>query len=145
MPGAISTAWPAFSTRCWPASLRSPVPPPRPSWPAGWPTRRGPSARGLPRGPRAWNGRCSALSAGFPTDRFPGVAAFAAALVQSTPAPDLATRAPGTRRVAGRLGALLLLAVIVLGGWLISQSMGAAPVARDSVTVALFERGRKGY
>jgi len=81
----------------------------------------------------------------FPTDRFPDVAAFATALVQNTPAPELPTRAPGAQRVAGRLGATLLLVVIALGAWLISQSGGAAPVTRDSVTVALFERGRKGY
>jgi cytochrome c-type biogenesis protein CcmH/NrfG len=79
----------------------------------------------------------------LPADRFPSIAAFAAAL--GAPAP--AGEAP--RRPRGRIfryGLLATgLAVVALAGWLVAERRRPVPAPRDPQVVALRERGLQAF
>ncbi|MGH7586287.1 MAG: protein kinase domain-containing protein [Gemmatimonadales bacterium] len=74
----------------------------------------------------------------LPTDRFPDVASFAAALRSGEAAPA-ADRAP--RMLLRAVVAAVLLVALALAGWAISGRRGSAKPVRDSVAVALYQRG----
>ena len=78
-----------------------------------------------------------------PADRFPDVARFAAALRgEGEPGRPPASRGRGARRA---LVAGVVLAVVAGGGWLLSVRARPLPgPARDSVAVALYQRGLAG-
>ena len=79
----------------------------------------------------------------LPTDRFPDVAAFAAALRTTAASP--AAPEPRRRMLVRAVMAAVLLAAVALAGWAISGRGGPAMPAHDSVAVALYQRGVQEY
>jgi tetratricopeptide (TPR) repeat protein len=77
-----------------------------------------------------------------PADRFPGVESFAAALRQE----HSSGIGEAARRPARRIGvAAVLLAALLLGGWLLQRRLAAREPARDPEVAALYARGVRGY
>ena len=79
----------------------------------------------------------------LPTDRFPDVASFAAALRSTAASP--AVPGPRRRNLLRAVVAAVLLAAVALTGWAISGRRGSAKPVRDSVAVALLQRGMQEY
>jgi tetratricopeptide (TPR) repeat protein len=80
----------------------------------------------------------------LPTDRFPDVSAFAGAL-RTTTTSTAARSSPRTGKLVRVLVAAALLVALALAGWAISGRRGPASPVRDSVAVALFQRGMQDF
>jgi tetratricopeptide (TPR) repeat protein len=77
-----------------------------------------------------------------PADRFPDVGAFVAALRSGLASPHAPDRRAGRRRrVATAAASVVLLGGIAAGGSVMLHRARGSPVVRDSITVALYERG----